>query len=317
MQQLSRAALAALCLLTACGGVEPSADALEGDQTLESGTPHALPFGPPRAAAAARAHLTDYGGPVLSNVKVVAVLWGDGVDATVRQKIGGFYQSLVASSSFSWLSEYDTSAQKIGKGTLAGTVAIAPHGARKALSDAQIEKELAAQIKSGKLPVADADTLFMIHFPPGVRITMGGSSSCESGGFCGYHSAFKRGGKRVAYAVIPDMSAGSGCDTGCGSGAAPFDVVTSVSSHELVEATTDPEVGLAKGLAAPLAWYDEKNGEIGDICNGKSGKLHLRGATYTVQKEWSNAAGACVLGRGRGGAAEIASDGGEDLDSGG
>lgn len=309
MQQLMRAALAALCLTTACGGVDPSADAQEGDQTLESGTPHAMPFGPvPEAAATARAHLMDYGGPVLANVKVVAVLWGDGVESTVGQKIGGFYKALVASPYFTWLSEYDTASQKIGKGTLAGTVTIAPHGARKTLLDAQIEKELAAQIKSGKLPAPDADTLFMVHFPPGVSISMGGSSSCQSGGFCGYHSAFKRGGKRIAYAVIPDMSAGSGCDTGCGSGAVPFDVVTSVSSHELVEATTDPEVGLATGLAAPLAWYDEKNGEIGDICNGKSGKLRAKSATFTVQKQWSNAARACVLGRGKGGADEVSAD---------
>jgi hypothetical protein len=309
MQQTLRAALAALCLTTACGGAGPTADVEEGDQTLESGTPHALPFGlSADAAATPRAHLTDYGGPVLANAKVVAVLWGDGVDATVSGKIGGFYKAVVGSPYFTWLSEYDTASQKIGKGILAGTVAIAPHSARTTLSDAQIEKELAAQIKSGKLPAPDADTVFMIHFPPGVSITMGGSASCQSGGFCGYHSAFRRGGKRVAYAVLPDMSAGSGCDTGCGSGATPFDVVTSVASHELVEATTDPEVGLAKGLNAPLAWYDEKNGEIGDICNGKSGKLRAKSATYTVQKQWSNAAGACVLGRGKGGADEISAD---------
>ena len=311
MQQLMRAALAALCLTTACGGVAPSGDPLEADQTLESGSPHALPLGPPPAAAATpRAHLTDYGGPVLGNAKVVAVLWGPDVDPAVRDKIGAFYSAVVTSPYFGWLGEYDTASQKIGKGTLAGEATLAPHGARKTLSDAQIERELAAQIKSGKLPAPDADTVFMIHFPPGVRITMGGSSSCQSGGFCGYHSAFRRGGRRVAYAVLPDMGAGSGCDTGCGAGATPFDVVTSVASHELVEAVTDPEVGLARGLAAPLAWYDEKNGEIGDICNGKSGKLRARGATYTVQKQWSNAARACVLGRGRASADEIAADDG-------
>jgi hypothetical protein len=73
--------------------------------------------------------------------------------------------------------------------------------------------------------------------------------------------------------------------------------VTSVASHELVEAVTDPDVGLAKALAAPLAWYDANNGEIGDICAGHEGKLHAGGAIWTVQKQWSNKAHACVLGR--------------------
>ena len=315
MHQLARAALAALCLASACGGA-PFPDAGEqADATVPSGAPHALPFGSPSldSEAAARAHLTYYGGPVLSNARVVAVLWGD-VDPAVRDRIGGFYQAITAGPYFGWLSEYDTPGQKIGKGLLAGVVAIAPRAARKTWTDAQIEKELAAQLKAGKLPAADLDTVYMIHFPPGVRVIMGGGGSCESGGFCGYHSAFKRGGTRIAYAVLPDMGPGSGCDTGCGAGASTFDLVTSVASHELVEAVTDPEVGLAHGLAAPLAWYDAKGGEIGDICNGKSGKLKTRGAAYTVQKQWSNAARACVLGRGRAGAGarpdDLSADGG-------
>jgi hypothetical protein len=96
------------------------------------------------------------------------------------------------------------------------------------------------------------------------------------------------------------MGEGSGCDTGCGGGGA-VERVTSVASHELVEAVTDPEVGLASGLKAPLAWYDEAGGEIGDLCNGKTGRLKSKRASYLVQKEWSNAARACVLaGKGKG-----------------
>ena len=123
---------------------------------------------------------------------------------------------------------------------------------------------------------------------------MGGSSSCQAGGFGGYHSSFRSGRAHVRYAVSPDMGAGSGCDTSCGGGS-PLAAVTSVASHELVEAATDPEVGLAKGLAAPLAWYDSSHGEIGDVCAGHDGKLRAGGAVWTVQKQWSNKAGACVL----------------------
>ncbi len=289
----------ALAICAACGGEDPLA-ASEADESIESGTAHALPFG---AQAKGSGNLRYYGGPVLEHPKVVAVLWGD-VDAQVADRAGAFYVALLASSAFSWLHEYDTTVdaangrpgtgQQIGRGSFDKTVRISPAARGTSLSDAQIEKELAAQIRKRVLPAPDADTVFMVHFAPGIHIRLGTSSSCEAGGFCGYHSAFKIRGKRLAYAVLPDMGDGSGCDTGC-SGSSALDRVTEVASHELTEATTDPEVGLAKGLAAPLAWYDQSGGEIGDLCVGKSARIHAGGASWLVQKEWSNAAGSCVL----------------------
>jgi hypothetical protein len=284
--------MAVVALCAACGGAEEGA-AVEADEAIESGTPHALALhGAPVGEAAPKAKLTWYGGPVIERASVVAVLWGD-VDAQVSARIGDFYSALTKSSYFAWLSEYDTTSQQIGQGSLAGVVSIAPAHKGKALTDAQIEKELAAQIRKGVLPKPDLNTVYMVHFPPGAVVSMGGAHSCEPGGFCGYHSSFRSGRSRVRYAVLPDMSSGSGCDTGCGS--SPFAAVTSVASHELVEAVTDPDVGLAKGLGPPLAWYDSANGEIGDICAGRDGKLRGGGATWTVQKQWSNNAGACVL----------------------
>jgi hypothetical protein len=281
-------------LCAACGGVEEGT-AIEGDETIESGTPHPLGLQAGLSdEAAAKAKLTYYGGPVLEQASAVAVLWGDAVDPEVASRIGDFYQAVTGSSYFGWLSEYDTPSQHVGKGSSGGVFTIAPSRKSGSISDKQIEKELAAQIKKGALPRPDANTVYLIHFPSGATISMGGAHSCQSGGFCGYHSAFRSGKSHVRYAVLPDMGAGSGCDTGCGSGTA-FERMTSVASHELVEATTDPDVGLAKGLASPLAWYDSTNGEIGDICAGKNGKLHARGTAWTVQKEWSNKAGACVL----------------------
>ena len=37
-------------------------------------------------------------------------------------------------------------------------------------------------------------------------------------------------------------------------------------------------------------WYDDTNGEIGDICAWKTKTV----AGYTVQLEWSNKQGACI-----------------------
>jgi len=292
-------AAAALLLLAACGGTEDlSAD--QTDETIEHGAGHPLPLSTGEAKTRA-GRVRYYGGPVLEQAKVVAVLWGQ-VDSQVGAHIGNFYKAMVGSAAFSWLKEYDTTVaavdgspgtgQHIGRGSFAGAVQISPRAHGKSLTDAQIEKELSAQIRAGVLPAADDNTLYMIHFAPGIRIRLGSSHSCTAGGFCGYHSAFRVRGKRIAYAVLPDMGAGSGCDVGCGGGQA-FDRVTSVASHERAEATTDPEVGLASKLAAPLAWYDSSGGEIGDLCVGSTVHLRAGGATYLIQKEWSNAAGAC------------------------
>ncbi len=97
---------------------------------------------------------------------------------------------------------------------------------------------------------------------------------------------------------MPDMSASSGCFTGCGTGATVFNNETSVSSHEFAEAITDEAVGLASVLGLPLAWYDSTNGEIGDICFAQQGSFNLNGTNYVIQQEFSNAApngNACIL----------------------
>jgi hypothetical protein len=72
-----------------------------------------------------------------------------------------------------------------------------------------------------------------------------------------------------------------GC-AGCVGNLQPVDALTSTSSHEMCEAITDAIPG--------QGWYDDVNGEIGDICAWKTKKL----GKYTVQLEWSNKANKCV-----------------------
>ena len=267
-------------------------------------------------AAPAGAHLTYFGGPVISNVHVVQVLYGSGsynaqVAGSTSPTMGNFYGDLTGGNSgyTSLLTQYNTpvsggTGQTIGNGTFDGLFQIVPAAGNNGstISDAQIQSELLAQITAGHLPapVLDAaghvNTLYMIFFPPGKTITQGGSSSCVGGGFCAYHGTTSTlfAGKNVLYGVHPDMQAGSGCATGCGA-STTFNNYTSVTSHELTEAITDAYVGIATVFAPPLAWYDQVNGEIGDICNGQQGSYVANGTTYTIQLEFSNAANNCVL----------------------
>jgi hypothetical protein len=269
----------------------------------------------PRAAAApAGAHLTYFGGPVISNVHVVEVLWGSGsflpqVSQGGTPSISSFYGDLLGTNSgyINLLTQYDTPAsggtnQTIGNGTFDGLFQIVPSVTGSTIDDTQIQSELLAQINAAHLPTPQLDaaghvnTLYMIYFPPGITITQGGSSSCVGGGFCAYHGTTSNtlNSKNLLYGVFPDMQPPSGCSQGCGT-SSTFGNYTSVSSHELTEAITDADVGIATTFAPPLAWYDMTNGEIGDICNAQQGSYTANGTTYTIQLEFSNAANNCVL----------------------
>jgi len=255
--------------------------------------------------------LSYYGGQVISNVQIVVVFWGPNVDPIVTSGIAGFYQTITNSTYFDLASEYSTAGatvtggasstnQKIGRGTYLKSYTIAPSVCPTApctIDDTQIGPEIAAQINAGNLPKPTQDaagynnTLYVTYFPPGITITQGGNSSCVSGGFCAYHSTINLDSRELGYGVVPDFGAGSGCDVGCGNGT-QFENVTAVSSHEMVEAVTDIGVALANALAPPLAWYDNNNGEIGDICNAQD----VTASGYSVQLQWSNMQNACVNG---------------------
>jgi hypothetical protein len=274
--------------------------------------PNATP-GPVGFAAPAGAHLSYFGGPIISNVQVIQVLYGSGsynaqVAGTTSPTMGNFFADITSTGLISLLQQYNTNisggtGQVFGNGTFAGLFQIVPAAGNNGstITDTQIQSELLAQINAGHLPapvldsLGNPNTLYMIYFPPGKTISQGGSNSCQAGGFCAYHGTTSStlNSKHVLYGVLPDMQAGSGCSTGCGTSTV-FGNYTSVTSHELTEAMTDAEVGIATTFGPPLAWYDMTNGEIGDICNGQQGTYVANGTSYTIQLEFSNSASNCV-----------------------
>lgn len=244
-------------------------------------------------------NLQYFGGPVVSNVVVVSVLWGPNVDPSVAGAMPQFLTDLTSSSYMDWLCEYNTlglsgttTNQVIGRGSFGGQFTIKPQHTGTVVDDTDIQAELASQLQEGNLPQPEVDaqgyprTLYIIDFPPGVAVTLQGAQSCVD--FCAYHSTAVLNGKTVLYAVQPDFGPSSGCAGGCGNGTV-LQNQESVHSHQLVEAVTDPEVGINL-----VGWYDNNNGEIGDICNAEQAPLTVNGRTYTVQKEWSNRLNDCV-----------------------
>jgi serine protease len=302
----NRIALAACLALTGCLA-DGEVDVIYTDHV------HQMPYrdGPDTGhgpidlpSAPAGAHLTYYGGKVIPNIKIEEVLYGSGtyisqLTSTSGVTMATFYNQFGSSGVMDWLSEYNTSSQNIGRGGYNATKQISPASSHNGstISDASIQAELAAQINGSTLPAPSDNMIYAVHFPAGKTITQGGSNSCQAGGFCAYHGTFKIGSQNVYYAVLPDMSSSSGCATGCGN-SGTFDNQTSVASHELTEAITDAEVGLSTTLGPPLAWYDNTNGEIGDICNAQQGTFTgADGNTYTIQQEFSNQQSDCITTR--------------------
>ncbi len=254
--------------------------------------------------APAGAQLAYHGGKVIQNVNITKVLYGSGtyipeLTSTTGVNMVSAYTQMVTSGVFDWLTEYNTTspAQTIGRGSVGPSVQITTATSRNGttIDDSAIQAEIAAQINSGALPPPTNNQIYMVHFPSGKTITQGGTSSCVSGGFCAYHGTFTIGSQNVYYGVLPALT--GGCATGCGGGTT-FQNTQSVSSHELIEAVTDAEVGLATTIGPPLAWYDPNNGEIGDICNGQQGTFTgTDGNTYTIQKEFSNQQNDCITTR--------------------
>jgi hypothetical protein len=228
------------------------------------------------AALATPPKLTYRQGPLLTAVHVFTIFWGSAwqqpPQSDLLTRINAFFDFILASELMDQLAEYSVPGQKIAHGVLIGTTTLVAGAPSKSVQDSAIQKMIQEEITSGALPAATPDTLYFVFLPPGVQVIQGGGASCKV--FCGYHDAINN---NIFYAVMPYP----GC-AGCLGGLADFDALTSTTSHELCEAITDPIPG--------QGWYDDNNGEIGDICAWQTRVL----GGYTIQLEWSNKANRCV-----------------------
>jgi hypothetical protein len=228
------------------------------------------------AAPVSTASLTYRGGPLLSAVQVFTFFWGAAwqVDplATLVEQINQFLDFVVTSPLIDQLAEYSVPGSSIVQGSRTGAVILSTDPP-STIADADIQQLIQQELTGdAAVPPPTPNSLYFVFLPPGVTVTLDGAASCTN--FCGYHSDID-GGTFYAVMPYPDCS-------GCTGALAVLDALTSTSSHELCEAITDPVPG--------RGWYDDRNGEIGDICAWKTKQL----GPYTVQLEWSNQAGNCI-----------------------
>ena len=231
----------------------------------------------PARAPAVPPKLTYRNGPLISNVEVFTIFWGSGWQqsstAAIVQRLNDFIDFILTSALIDQLGEYSVPAYSIGHGRRTGSLNITTPAVGHSVSDSSIQHMLQQEISMNfAVPQPGPNMLYFLFLPSGVRVVQGGSASCQA--FCGYHNDISG---QIFYAVMPFPDC-----AGCSANLSTFDALTTTSSHELCEAITDPIPG--------RGWYDDVHGEIGDICAWQTKTV----GSYTVQREWSNKANACV-----------------------
>ena len=250
------------------------------------------------------------GGRVISNADIIAVYLGTPT-ASFRASMDHFYAELQRDGRYlDWLSEYNTPSQTIGRGRFLGSYVIQPPGG--GLDQAGIGAHLDHEIHYGRLPGTTANTVYMVHVAPSIRLVSGavifGSrvGAWPGDGWCAMHLEYISGSTGrgttlppIVYAILPNVPA-------CGQSMA---FQTYIASHELVEAITNPaSVFFSLSFLSytvgqgPWAWVIPKESsflnpkEIADVCEGQYRQLRTSpapGDVFTVSAVYSNRRASC------------------------
>jgi hypothetical protein len=234
-------------------------------------------------------NVTYHGGPLLQHVRVATLFWGPSWKASrLPTYFNDFFRALFADGRFlANLVQYSAGGYQIGNGEFTAT-ATDEQTPPARVTDVQIQAEIRAQVAASQLPVPSNDTVYFVFTPPHV-VVVDGNGADSVNDFAGYHD-YSTGSSGFPYAVIPYSDQ-----------LADARLMTLTASHELAEAVTDPQPS-----PSTLGWYDDQNGEIGDIpvslfAAGQIGQHDFvdvlggpGGPRYVVQKEWSVQDGAPI-----------------------
>jgi hypothetical protein len=236
--------------------------------------------------------VSDHGGALLTHVEVQALYygpnWASSPYAQQQSYLDGFLQTIVDSSYMDMLTN---AGYGVGRGSFTpGAVDSATIDKSQYLNDSQIQTELQTDIDNGLLQAPDSNRLYVVYVEDNVAVQHsvqdGGIVVVENSlsGFRGYHAAFTGTNANhqpatIHYAVVAypggSISFANNQPNLSVSFLSTLGEMTLVTSHELAEAVTDPDIN--KG------WYDSSlngDGEIGDIARAQT--VYLK--DYTVQR---------------------------------
>jgi hypothetical protein len=257
---------ALLLMLAACGdnqaGLGPDAGAAAPDGP--HGTRDPVPTGD-------QPQVGKGPGDPLATPRVVPIFFAN--DATMQAQVEQFLAALAPSEYW----HATTSEYGIGAPTIASTIVTT---ATPPTTDAALQ-QLLVQNLTGTNPAwetFDPNTIYAVYLPDGVVLNAGGPS-CQAWG--GYHDEVTiQGAPPIAYALLPRCQGG-------------LDTLTVVTSHELIEAASDPhpETATAWGDHMDpnhLVWAFTPGAELGDMCEYVHAAEQRDVGNFLVQRTWSN-----------------------------
>ncbi len=211
------------------------------------------------------------GGPIIKSPELVTVTWkGDDIAANLV----AFDTWLPTSSLFTtMMAEWG-----VGAGLYGGAYsidAVAPAN----MDDSAIQAVITDAINQGKVPAANGSRIYMIYPPKGTVVTTFGTGCTD---FQAYHGSFQyagEGGTALAvYSVTPRCA-----DT---FGMTPTDFTTWGASHEVMEASSDPDSQNPTWVILNQTPSTPQPGENADLCAGHPSKVE----GHMVTLNYSNAA---------------------------
>jgi hypothetical protein len=217
---------------------------------------------------AGSATVKDAGGPVMKHVKVVLVFWGSawtGSPTPSRDDVRNAVINILTGPYMAGLAQYDG----IGGGSLAATVTIPSPDPQAPFSLAQVQAMVSNQLNLNALPrpTFSNEFFYCVFMPTGLLTSENNA--------IGEHFSFSQFGLNIPFAWI--MNDGS------------LNFVTTVFSHELVEACSDPNLNTIIIETGPCP-DPNTTCEIGDVCSSTS----LVGGVQ-VQSYWSAADNRCII----------------------
>lgn len=233
------------------------------------------------------------GGPVMAGTThVFAIFWepGNNVASGYNNLISQYFGDIGGSPLYAITNQYtQTGGAFPSNAVLSGSFVDPGAYPESPLLDSDIQNEVshAQQVNGWQSSI---NNIFFVFTGRNQNICFDSTQSqCASNTFCAYHNFF---GSNTIYATMP-YAASFSCNPGSSPNNNDADQTINVSSHEQIEAATDPLLN---------AWTDSSGQEIGDKCNFMFGPLDAQGGDvnfnnheYILQEEWDNNTSSCRL----------------------
>jgi hypothetical protein len=207
-----------------------------------------------------------FGGNLLPQVQAQALYLGNEFSSapasTETATLDAFLTDLTGGP---YLQALQQAGYNVGPGSaVAGAVDSTALTVGSTISDAFIQARLQADVTSGLLQAPNANTLYVVYVQPDVAVNLGFGQGTTQQGILGYHTAFLgANGAPIRYAVVVSPGGAAG-NSVLPEATTDIDQLTAVTSHELAEAVTDPDIN-SNVNNGRLGWFDPQGGEIGDI----------------------------------------------------